>query len=53
MSFASGPRWSDVYLAAAARAVSLAGDFVALTVLVLTLQAGGYDGLAVAGWPCG
>ncbi len=54
MSFTSGSgpavsRWSDVYVAALSRAVSYAGDFVAATALVLTLQArGGSSGYAVA-----
>jgi MFS family permease len=41
--------WRDVYLAVGARAVSLAGDFLAATTLVLYLQTNGYGGFAVAG----
>lgn len=42
------PCWRDVYLAAAARAVSYCGDMLAATALVLALQARGAGGLAVA-----
>jgi MFS family permease len=42
------PRWSDVYLAAGARGISVAGDFVAATALVLVLQERGAGGSAVA-----
>jgi MFS family permease len=48
MSFTSPSRWSDVYLAAAARSVSNCGDFLAATVLVLELQQRGAGSLAVA-----
>ena len=48
MSFASADRWRDVYIAAAARGISMAGDFVAATALALTLQTRGYGGFAVA-----
>ena len=60
MSFTSAPgsaqdrsevdrsRWSDVRLAVAARAVSACGDFLAATALLLTLQARGAGGYAVA-----
>jgi MFS family permease len=41
-------RWSDVYLASAARAVSSCGDFLAATALVLELQQRGASGFAVA-----
>ncbi|MDG4790554.1 MFS transporter [Micromonospora sp. WMMD1102] len=44
-----GSRWRDVYLAAGARAVSSCGDFLAATVLALTLQSAGAGGLAVSG----
>ncbi|MEN3309948.1 MAG: hypothetical protein V7603_6150 [Micromonosporaceae bacterium] len=47
MSFTSS-RWSDVYLATAARAVSTCGDFVAAVALVLALQGRGAGGPAVA-----
>lgn len=40
--------WRDVYLAAAARAVSLAGDFLAATALVLAFQQRGDAGYGVA-----
>jgi MFS family permease len=49
MSFTSGSRWSDVYLAAAARGVSVCGDFLAATALALALQTAGAGGLAVSG----
>jgi MFS family permease len=50
MSFASAPsRWRDVYLAAAARAISTCGDFLAATALALGLQQAGAGGLAVSG----
>jgi MFS family permease len=57
MSFTSAPagaadthpsRWSDVALAVGARAVSTCGDFLAATALLLTLQARGAGGYAVA-----
>jgi MFS family permease len=47
MSFTS--RWSDVYLAAGARAISSCGDFLAATTLALALQQAGAGGLAVSG----
>jgi MFS family permease len=47
MSFISS-RWTDVYLAAGARAVSSCGDLLAATALVLQLQARGAGGYAVA-----
>ncbi|MBO4207545.1 MFS transporter [Micromonospora echinofusca] len=53
MSFTTdGPscsRWSDVWLAAAARGVSTCGDFLAATALALALQSAGAGGLAVSG----
>ena len=50
MSFTSDPsRWSDVYLAAAARGVSACGDFLAATALALALQQAGAGGVAVSG----
>lgn len=42
------PRWSDVYLATGARAVSSCGDLLAATALVLELQARGMGGFAIA-----
>ncbi|GAA0914594.1 MFS transporter [Virgisporangium aurantiacum] len=52
MSFASEEQqrddWRDVWVAASARAVSLAGDFLAATALVLALQQRGDDGFGVA-----
>ncbi|HET8657408.1 MAG TPA: MFS transporter [Micromonosporaceae bacterium] len=42
------PRWGDVYLSSAARAVSTGGDFLAATALVLALQSRGAGGVAVA-----
>ncbi len=50
MSFTSAraARWSDVYLAAGARGVSVCGDFLAATALVLALQGAGAGGWAVA-----
>jgi MFS family permease len=42
-------RWSDVYIAALARAVSGCGDMLAATALALILVARGESGLAVAG----
>jgi MFS family permease len=47
MSFTSS-RWSDVYLATTARAVSTCGDFLAAVALVLALQQRGGGGMAVA-----
>src|SRR3954469_13458730 len=50
MSFTpDGSRWSDVYLAAAARGVSACGDFLAATALALALQQVGAGGMAVSG----
>ena len=50
MSFASAEsRWSDVYLVAGARAVSVCGDFLAATTLTLVLHDAGYGGSAVSG----
>jgi MFS family permease len=46
MSFTS--RWSDVYLASGARAISACGDFLAATALVLALQERGAGSAAVA-----
>ena len=40
--------WRDVWVAAGARAVSLGGDFLAATALVLALQQRGDDGFGVA-----
>jgi MFS family permease len=47
MHFTSA-RWSDVYLATAARAASICGDYVAATALLLALQERGAGGFAVA-----
>jgi MFS family permease len=55
MSFTSGEaacaesRWSDIYLLAATRAVSVCGDFLAATTLALVLQQRGHGGFAVSG----
>ncbi|MEU4476998.1 MFS transporter [Micromonospora sp. NPDC023966] len=50
MSFASdSSRWSDVWLATAARGVSSCGDFLAASALTLALQSAGAGGLAVSG----
>ncbi|WP_036373739.1 MFS transporter [Micromonospora sp. ATCC 39149] len=50
MSFAPGrSRWSDVWLATAARGVSSCGDFLAASALTLALQSAGAGGPAVAG----
>ncbi|MER7420113.1 MFS transporter [Micromonospora peucetia] len=50
MSFTTGgSRWSDVWLAATARGISICGDFLAATALALALQAAGASGLAVSG----
>jgi len=49
MSFASASDWRDVYVASAARGLSMAGDFLAATALALALQSAGYGGMAVAG----
>lgn len=43
------PRWADVYVAAAARALSNCGDMLAATALALVLVSRGQSGLAVAG----
>ncbi|GIH13437.1 MFS transporter [Rugosimonospora africana] len=48
MSFTSGSRWSDVAVATGARAVSVCGDFLAATALLLTLQQRGAGSYAVA-----
>jgi MFS family permease len=42
-------RWSDVYIAAVARALSNCGDMLAATALALVLVSRGQSGLAVAG----
>ncbi|SCE65608.1 Predicted arabinose efflux permease, MFS family [Micromonospora viridifaciens] len=50
MSFTTGPsRWSDVWLATAARGISSCGDFLAASALALALQSAGAGGLAVSG----
>lgn len=49
MSFASVSDWRDVYVASAARGLSMAGDFLAATALALALQSAGHGGMAVAG----
>ncbi|GIF74252.1 MFS transporter [Asanoa siamensis] len=52
MSFTSAgtrSRWSDVYLTAGSRALSMAGDALAATTLALALQDQGAGGLAVSG----
>ncbi|RZU72775.1 putative MFS family arabinose efflux permease [Micromonospora kangleipakensis] len=50
MSFTPGPsRWSDVWLATAARGISSCGDFLAASALTLALQSAGAGGLAVSG----
>ncbi|MDG4821631.1 MFS transporter [Asanoa sp. WMMD1127] len=51
MSFASAgeSRWSDVYITAGSRALSMAGDALAATTLALALQDRGAGGLAVSG----
>jgi MFS family permease len=41
-------RWSDVYVAAGARAVTTCGDFLAATALALALQQAGAGGTAVS-----
>ncbi|HEY7173308.1 MAG TPA: MFS transporter, partial [Micromonosporaceae bacterium] len=46
---AISPRWSDLYIAALARAASNCGDMLAATALALILQGRGEGGLAVAG----
>jgi MFS family permease len=49
MSFtSSAPQWRDLYVAAAAKAVSTCGDMLAATALALVLQSRGYGGGAVA-----
>jgi MFS family permease len=48
MSFTSGSRWRDVYLASTARGISYTGEFLAATALLLTLQTKGYSGTAIA-----
>src|SRR5262245_22111166 len=42
------PRWSDVYLTAAARGVSVCGDLLAATALTVVLQQRGAGGYVVA-----
>lgn len=42
------PRWGDVYIAATARAISVCGDFLAATALLLALQSRGAGGIAVS-----
>ncbi|GAB7040929.1 MULTISPECIES: MFS transporter [Catenuloplanes] len=49
MSFTPGAGRRDVYLAAGARGLSVAGDLTAATTLVLTLQSAGAGGFAVSG----
>ncbi|MFF0315377.1 MFS transporter [Micromonospora sp. NPDC005252] len=50
MSFTTGrSRWSDVWLAAAARGTTICGDFLAATALALALQGAGAGGPAVSG----
>jgi MFS family permease len=50
MSFTSaGSRWSDVYLMAGGRAISVCGEFLAATTLALVLQQTGHGGLTVSG----
>jgi MFS family permease len=50
MSFTSASsRWTDVYLVAGGRAISVCGDFLAATTLALVLQQTGHGGLAVSG----
>ena len=52
MSFTSSvatERWSDVYIAAVARALSNCGDMLAATALALVLVSRGESGIAVAG----
>ncbi len=46
MSFTS--RWSDVYLASAARGVSACGDFLAVTALTLAFQEAGASGTSIS-----
>jgi MFS family permease len=41
-------RWRDVYIASAARGISVCGDFLAATSLVLAVQAAGGGGFAVS-----
>ncbi|MET8249887.1 MFS transporter [Micromonospora sp. NPDC005197] len=50
MSFTTeASRWSDVWLASAARGTTVGGDFLAATALALALQGAGAGGLAVSG----
>jgi MFS family permease len=49
MSFTSSRRWTDVYLTAAGRGISVCGDFLAATTLALVLQEAGRGGFAVSG----
>src|SRR4051794_15171354 len=55
MSFTSGAessespsRWRDVRVAAVARGVSIGGDLLSATAVVLALQSRGFGGVAVA-----
>ncbi|HEY3009453.1 MAG TPA: MFS transporter [Micromonosporaceae bacterium] len=54
MTFTSGSgglaasRWRDVYIASAARGISVCGDFLAATALVLAVQAAGGGGFAIS-----
>ena len=52
MSFTSEAEvscWSDVYVVAGCRGISVCGDFLAATTLALVLQQAGHGGLAVSG----
>ncbi|MDO3701659.1 MFS transporter [Micromonospora sp. C28SCA-DRY-2] len=50
MSFTSTrSRWSDVWLATAARGIASCGDFLVASALTLALQSAGAGGLAVSG----
>jgi MFS family permease len=49
MSFTSRAGWRDAYLAAGARGLSVMGDFLAATALVLAFQSAGAGGYAVSG----
>ncbi|WP_033339258.1 MFS transporter [Catenuloplanes japonicus] len=49
MSFTSRVGWRDAYLAAGARGLSVTGDFLAATALVLAFQSAGAGGYAVSG----
>lgn len=50
MSFTSSftPRWSDVYISAACRAIDNGGDMLAAVALALILQQRGFGGIAIA-----